>query len=159
MCTFLVVLGNGQALLGMPDIDVLNIINIHSIGTEHDGGSDNSCTNQAAAQSADTMQETNRAEKCYTNTDNISKSDNTDKPMVNNKLSNTINYFLLGPSCDSDKKKSAEITQQLQIDFEDVFNGSGCFGGTFLLLLKPDSKPYQVPLSCEAYMLQKPFEE
>ena len=46
MCKFFVVPGNGQVLLGMPDIDTLNIIkiNIHSIGTEHSGGNDNYCT-------------------------------------------------------------------------------------------------------------------
>ena len=35
-CKFLVVPVNGQALLGMPDTDTLNIIkrNIHSIGAE-----------------------------------------------------------------------------------------------------------------------------
>ena len=47
MFKFFVVPGNGQALLGMPDIDALNIININSIGTEHDGGNDNCCTNKA----------------------------------------------------------------------------------------------------------------
>ena len=56
-------------------------------------------------------QETSRTEKCYTNPDSISKSDSTDKPIVNNKLSTTIDYFLPGPNCDSDKKTSAEITQ------------------------------------------------
>ena len=147
MCKSFVVLGNWQALLGMPDIDVLIIINIniHSIGREHGGGNDNCCTNKAAAQSAEIMQKTNRTEKSYTNTDNISKSDNTDKPMVNNKLSNTIYCFFSGPSCDSDKKGSDEITQQLQRNFEDVFNGIGCFDGTFSLQIKPDRKPYLVP--------------
>ena len=67
---------------------------------------------------------------------------------------NTITCFLPGPNYDSDKKRSAEITQQLQRDFKDVFNGIGCFGGTFSLQLKPDSKPYQAPLRCMAYVLQ-----
>ena len=48
-----VVPGNGQALLGMSDIDVLNIINIHSIGTEQGGGNVNCYKNKATAQSAD----------------------------------------------------------------------------------------------------------
>ena len=45
-CRFLVVLGNGQALLGMPDTNVLNIIkiNIDSMGAEHDRDSKN-CAN------------------------------------------------------------------------------------------------------------------
>ena len=66
--------------------------------------------------------------------------------------------------------------QQIQKDFEDVFvfNGIGCFDGTFSFQLKPDSKPfdgtfsfqlkpdskpYQVPLRCMVYALQKPFWE
>ena len=79
------VLGKGKASLGMPDTDILNIINIniHSIGTEHGRGNDNCCTNKATAQSIDTAQETNRTEKCYTNTDSISKCDIIDKPTVN----------------------------------------------------------------------------
>ena len=56
---------NGQALFGMPDIDVLNIIkvNIHSICTQQTGDSDNSCANRPATQREDTKQEINRAEK------------------------------------------------------------------------------------------------
>ena len=144
MYTFFVVVENRQALLAMPDIDVLNVININitSIGTEHGGGKDNCCTNEATAQRTDMMPERSRTEKCYTITGSILKSDNTDKTTVNNKLSNTKGYFLPGPNCDSDKKKSAEITQQLQRDFKDVFNGIGSFDGTFELQLKLDSKPY-----------------
>ena len=112
-CKFFVVSGNGQALFGMPDIDTLNIIkvNIHSIGTEQTGDSDSCCTNRTMVQREDTKQETNRAEKCYTNTDGISKSNNKNKPMVNNHISNTVEYFLPGLSYDSDKQKSAEDTQ------------------------------------------------
>ena len=40
-----------------------------------------------------------------------------------------------------------------------ILNGIGCFDGTFSLQLKLDSKPYQVPLRCLAYALQKPFKE
>ena len=130
--------GNGQALFGMHDIDALNIINknINLVAIEHCGGKDNCCKNKATSRHANMMQETDRTEKCYTNTDSISKSDNTDKPRVNNKLSNTIDYFLPRPNCDSGKRVSAEITQQLQRDFEDVFHGIGCFDGTFSLQLK-----------------------
>ena len=32
--------------------------------------------------------------------------------------------------------------------FDNVFNGTGCFEGTFLLQLKPDSRPYQMTLRC-----------
>ena len=40
-----------------------------------------------------------------------------------------------------------------------MFNGIGCFEGTFSLQLKPNSKPYQVPPRCVAYALQKPFKD
>ena len=40
-----------------------------------------------------------------------------------------------------------------------LFNGIGCFDGTFSLQLKPDSKPYQFAPRYTAYVLQKPFEE
>ena len=43
--------------------------------------------------------------------------------------------------------------------FDNVFNGIGCVEGTFLLQLKHDSKPYQVPLRCVAYVLQKLFKD
>ena len=96
MCTFFLVPGNGQALLGMLDIDALNIINIniHSIGTEQGGGNDNCYTNKATTQREDMKQETNRAETCYTIKVSILKSDNKDKPTVNKKLSNTADYIL-----------------------------------------------------------------
>ena len=43
--------------------------------------------------------------------------------------------------------------------FGNVFNGIGCFKGTFSLQLKPDSKPYHAPPRHVAYVLQKPFKE
>ena len=43
--------------------------------------------------------------------------------------------------------------------FDNVFNDTGCFEGTFLLQLKPDSKPYQAPPRHIAYVLQKPFKD
>ena len=83
----------------------------------------------------------------------------TDKPTVNNKLSNAVDYFLPGPNHDSDKRVSAEITQWLKRDFEDVFNEIWFFEGTNSLQLKQDSKLYQAPPRCVAYALWKPFKE
>ena len=50
-CRFFVVPRNGQALLGMPDTDVLNIIkiNIDSIGAE-DAGDSKWCANMYTVQ-------------------------------------------------------------------------------------------------------------
>ena len=57
------------------------------------------------------------------------------------------------------KRVSAEIMQQLQRDFTDLFTGIGCFDETFSLQVKTDSKPYNVLPRCVAYALQKPFKE
>ena len=43
--------------------------------------------------------------------------------------------------------------------FDNVVNGTGCFEGTFSIQLKPDSKPYQAPPRCVAYVLQKTFKD
>ena len=53
--------------------------------------------------------------------------------MVIDKEPNTINYFIPDPDQDNDKRASAEITQQLQRAFKDVFNGIGWFDGMFSL--------------------------
>ena len=51
------------------------------------------------------------------------------------------------------------MTQKIYNTYGNVFNGIGCFEGTFSLHLKPDSKPYQVPPRHMAYALQKLFKE
>ena len=51
------------------------------------------------------------------------------------------------------------MTQKIHETFGNVFNSIGHFEGTFSLLLKPNSKPYQVPPRQVAYALQKPFKE
>ena len=69
---------------------------------------------------------------------------------------NATIYFLSGPKQESDKRV---ITQQLKINFKDVYKGIGCFDWMFSLLVRPDSKQYQVTLRSVAYALQKPFTE
>ena len=91
MCKFSAVPGNGQALLGMPDIFTLNItlLTCNTTNTQETVRVNNCSTNTAICQGSrheqhytNTMQEADRAEKCYANTDNMSKFDNKDKPMV-----------------------------------------------------------------------------
>ena len=69
------------------------------------------------------------------------------------------NYFHSSPNAEADKRKSIKMTQEVHNTFGDVFNGIGCFKGTFSLQLKPDSKPYQVPPRHVVYALQKPFKK
>ena len=69
-------------------------------------------------------QETVRGAKSATQTYSISKSkDSKTKPIVERKSHKTTEYFLSRLSYESDKKKSAEATQQEHKNFADVLNG------------------------------------
>ena len=71
----------------------------------------------------------------------------------------SINYFYSSNNADADKRSSSTMMQSIHMRFGNVFNAIGCFKGTFSLQLKPDSKSYQAPPRCVAYVLQKPFKE
>ena len=117
----------------MPDTEVLNIIkiNTNTIGAEQTRDSGKCCANMYTVQSVEPKQETIRAEKCYTNVDSISNSNNKMKPTVKNTSHKTTLYFLSGLSYDSDKKRSARTIQQIHKDFKDIFNGIMCLKAHF----------------------------
>ena len=71
----------------------------------------------------------------------------------------SINYFYSSNNEDADKRSSSTMKQSIHTRFGNVFNGIGCFEGTFSLQLKLDSKPYQAPSRHVPYVLQKPFRE
>ena len=134
----------------MPDTTSLNFINvtIDSIQAEIAEGKTN------------TGQETQTVSESCTNrgTDAITKQDvngQKDQKTTNKP----INYSFSSNNTDADKRKSKEMMQKIHDTFDNIFNGIGCFEGTFSLQLKPDSKPYQAPPRCVAYVLQKPFKE
>ena len=58
---------------------------------------------------------------------------------------------------DANKRSSSIMMQSIHTRFGDIFNGIGCFKGTFSLQLKPDSKPYQAPSRHVAHVLQELF--
>ena len=58
----------------------------------------------------------------------------------------SINYFHSSNNLDADKRSSIVMMHRMHTRFGNVFNGIGCFEGTFSLQLKPDSTPYQSPL-------------
>ena len=127
---------NGQALIGMSDMASLEIIkiNIDSIQAER---SECKANNKQEAQT-DTASCTNMRRSAINKQDtNIQRQQDT--PI------NTINYFTSSTNTDPDKRKSSEMMQIIHNKFGDVFNGFGCFKGTFSLQLKPDSRPYQAP--------------
>ena len=149
-CAFFVVPGNGQALIWMPDIAALQLIsiNIDSIQVE------------MAEYKTNIEQETHVEERGYTNIDADSKTkQGTNGQNDQNNANRSINYFFLSSNVEADKRKSSEIMQKIHTTFGDVFNGIGCFKGTFSLQFKPDSKPYQAPPRHVAYALQKLFKE
>ena len=127
ICNFFVVPGNGQALLGMPDIKTLDILTItcNTIDTQEVDKGKKCSANTANCHSSlceqhyiNVLQEAERTQKCYRNTDNNSKSDNKDKPMpIDSEKDSKINSFLPVPIQDNDKRVNTEITQQLQRDF------------------------------------------
>ena len=82
MCKFFVVPGNEQALLGMPEIDTLNIININcnTIDTHGTDSCDKCSTSTTICQNSrhvhhytNMVEEADRAKNCYANTDSISE--------------------------------------------------------------------------------------
>ena len=156
----------------MPDIKLLNTLTVHckTIDKErededancstdrhsiHDAGSDQCCASTGLERSCT---RSNSNVYCYTNTgsnSNLNKSNAFTQTVKNND----VKYFLPGSNHETDRRASTEITEQLQRDSEDVFNGIGCFGGKFSLQLKLDSKPYKSHLRHVAYALQEPFKE
>ena len=83
----------------------------------------------------------------------------TSNEPVTIETNNEIEYFVPDPNKENDERASANITKQIQKEFEEVFMGIGCFEGMFSLHVKPDNKPYQVPSRHVAYALQKLFKE
>ena len=158
---FFVVPGNGQALLGMPDTAVLNSINLNT-------GSIQTVTAECKINK---KQETHTGIVACTNTSTTWGEDAKDNSVRGDNKQDTnghshpvdkhisINYFYLSNNIDADKRSSTDMMQKIHTRFGSVFNGIGCFKGTFSLQLKPDSKPYQAPPRHVAYALQEPFKE
>ena len=156
-CVF-VVPGNGQVLLGMPDTGAVKLININvaSIQAEVAECKTNTCNVRVS----NIKQEMHTVEKGCRNTGADSKIKQCANGQSGQDNANKLtNYFLSSPNVEADKRKSIELMQEVHDTFGDVFNGIGCFKGTFSLQLKPDSKQYQAPPRCVAYALQKPLKE
>ena len=160
-CIFFVVSGNGQALLGMPDTVVLKLINqnidsIQAIAAKWKTNKEQeACTGREGC----TNKNTTWNKGCKNNNTSVdSKQDTNGHSHPCNKHI-SINYFHSSNNIDADKRSSIAMTQSIHSRFGNVFNGIGCFEGTFSLQLKPDSKPYQAPPRHVVYVLQEPFKE
>ena len=144
-----------KALLGMPDMAVLNIINLNidsiqmvtpecktNRGQESHTSIEN-CTNKS----------TTRHKGCKNNNTGIINKQDINGQSEQSNPNMSINYFYSLNNIDADKRSSSAMMQSIHMRFDSVFNGIGCFKGTFPLQLKPDSKPYQAPPRCVAYAL------
>ena len=140
---------------------MLKLININIDSIDAEVAKNEKChTNMKAVQGFNTEQEKEGRWKCCINTDSISKSgNNSKKSMAKINLDKPTNYFIAGPTCGNEKRKSAESTQQIHKEFLDVFNDIWCFKGTFSLQLKTNSNPYKALPQHVTYALQKPFQE
>ena len=146
-CVFFVALGNGQVLLGMPDIAALNILNLNI----------DSIQVEVVSCKTNREQVTQKVVEDCTNINTVGII----KQIANSEIQSNklINYFYSSKNTYADKRESDAMTQKIHNTYGNDFNGIGCFEGTFSLQLKPDSKPYQAPPRHMAYALQKPFKE
>ena len=139
-------LGNSQVLLGIPDTMALNIININF----------DSIQMEAVECRANTKWEMEQEVKQHTSKvpDAAVNATQTPNGQIDSNNSNVvIDYFYSSWDTSSDKRDSAIMTEKVHDKFHDMFNGIGCFEGTFSLQLKPASKPYQAPSWHVAYAL------
>ena len=124
---------NSQALLGVPDMAALNIINLNI----------DSIWAEIAECKTNRGQETHAVMEGYTNMDAgvITKQD-ANAQNDQNKSNKSITYFYLPNNIEADKRKSSTIMQKIHETFGSIFNGIECFEGTFSLQLNPNSKTY-----------------
>ena len=133
-CAVIIKLKN--VLLGMPDMAALNIINLNIDSIQAEVAE---CTTNIRQE----MQIVSKGCAKMATDDLTTQNTNSQNGQANTNKS--INYFLSSDNVDADKRKSSAMMQKIHDTFGNVFNGIGCFKGTFSLQLKPDSKPYQVP--------------
>ena len=157
-CVFFVVSGNSQVLLGMPDTAAHKLININIDSIQVEVGE---CkTNTGDTRKANIEQDMHMVKKCCANTDaHFKTKQGTNRQNGHNNTNKITNHFFSSSDVDADKRKSSKLMWEIHNTYGDVFNGIGCFEGTFSLQVKLDSKLYQVPLRCVPCALQKPFKE
>ena len=119
-CVFFLVPGNSQALLELPDMAVLNIINLNIDSIQKEI---RECkTNRGQETHARTKDCTNKGAQSAV------KQDGNGQQHQTNKL---INYLYSSNNIDADKSNSKAMTWRIHEEYGKVFNGIGCFKGTF----------------------------
>ena len=96
-CVFFVVLGNGQAMLGMPDIAALKLINVNT----------DSIQVEMVKHKTNTEQETHAVGEGCTNMNTDSKTkQGANGQNSQNNANKLINYFFSSSNVDADKNKA-----------------------------------------------------
>ena len=160
-CVFFVVPGNGQAQLGMPDMVVFNLINLNIDSIEAITAKCKTNKEQKALTGIEgcTNKKTTCNKGCRNNSTSVDNKQDTNSHSQPSDKHISINYFHSLNNIDAEKRSSIAMTQSIHSRFGNIFNGIGCFKGTFSLQLKPDSKPYQIPPRHVADAIQEPFKE
>ena len=106
---------NVQTLLGIPDIETLDllIINCNAIDTQTQN-EHNYTKTKYEYQHTNSTQETDKPSKCNINIGVFLNSTNGDTSMVIGNIIIKIKYFCSGPQQEADERASAEIMQHLQ---------------------------------------------
>ena len=73
---------------------------------------------------------------------------------TNGKTNQKTDYSITGSGKEADRQARAEETIKIHQEYGNVFTGIGCSIGFFSLQFK-DMKPYQGPMRCVTYVLQK----
>ena len=143
-CTFFVVPGNGQVTVRDARHHVaLSLIklNIDSIQTLTAESKTNKEQETQTGLEACTNTNTTGDEDCKNNNVGVDNKQDTNGHKHPGDKHITINYFHSLNNIDADKRSSITMMQRIHTRFGDIFNGIGCYEGTFSLQLKPDIKP------------------
>ena len=79
--------------------------------------------------------------------------------MANNSRDFIVDYIMLGPSIEDDKRECTKIIERICTEFKDIFSGMDFFKAPFTLQSKDRSEPDQVLLRHLTYALQQLFKE
>ena len=85
----------------------------------------------------------------HNETDKVSTHDNTNMP----------DYFRSSTNKAADKRANNALTNKIHNEFSYVFSATGCFQGTFSLLVKDGSQLYQAPPRRVTYAQQESLKE
>ena len=146
----------------MPDIAVLNIINVNIDSKETEGTERENCnTNTSDTKMIKIKQETHGAKESCTNMNEGLKNTNNVNGSYSNTNTNTLtNYFLSSPNIEIDKRKKHQTnTKKYTMCLIMFLMALGTLKAHCHYSSSLIASPYQVPPRHVAYALQKLFKD